>query len=43
LCNYTSCTNQELKRHLIVQHVDKNVGSNNLERHISLRPNVCVS
>jgi hypothetical protein len=30
LCNYTTFTNQELKNHFIVQHVDKNVESNNL-------------
>jgi hypothetical protein len=37
LCNYTSYTNCDLKKHLIVQHVDKNVESINLERHILLK------
>jgi KRAB domain-containing zinc finger protein len=34
LCNYTSYSNYDLKKHLIVQHVDKNVESTNLQRHI---------
>jgi KRAB domain-containing zinc finger protein len=37
LCNHTSYTNHALKKHLIVQHVDKNVGGNNLERHILMK------
>jgi uncharacterized Zn-finger protein len=37
LCNYTTFTNHELKKHLIVQHVDKNVESNTLQRHILLK------
>jgi uncharacterized Zn-finger protein len=37
LCDYTSYTNHDLKKHLIVHHVEKNVGSNNLERHILLK------
>jgi uncharacterized Zn-finger protein len=37
LCNYTSYTNRDLKKHLIVYHVDKNVECNNLETHNLLK------
>jgi hypothetical protein len=47
VCNYTTYTNQELKNHLIVQHAEKNVGSNNLETHIlfidAQKDQMCVS